>query len=116
MGREEVKKMKKMFSAGLVVVFACSFLLVGRGRADAMDNASAAILAGTMAIIGGAAISAIISDTHHPYRVYEERRPVVYHRVPAAMGYEYHRYKSYDRPYQRAFRHAGERFVYERGR
>jgi hypothetical protein len=102
--REEVKKMRKMLSMGLVLVMACSFVLLGQRRADAMDNSSAAILAGTMAIIGGAMIGAIANDAY-----------AADHEVRTKIIYDRSRYKSCDRPY-RAWYKERERSVYERGR
>ncbi len=107
--------MKKMFSIGLVLVMACSFVLAGQNKAEAMDNASAAILAGTMAIIGGAVISAIASDAYAADRAYAGWRPAAYHNVRTVIVYEHPGYKDRNRLYRRSWGAERERFSYERG-
>ena len=107
--------MRKMLSIGLMVVMACSLVLVGQRKADAMDTASAVIVAGTMAFIGGAVVGAIANDAYAAERVYGERRPVVRHEVHTRVLYSRPDYRICDRPHRLPWHDAGGRVVYERG-
>lgn len=101
--------MKKLLAVGLVVVLACSFVLIGKGNAEAMNNEAAAMLAGAIAIFGGAAIHAATADAYYPEPVYVESYPVTYHRERTIIVNEYPRYRSVHRPYRDAYERGHER-------
>jgi hypothetical protein len=63
-GKEtEMKKMAGVFS---VMVILCSFLLLGSRRAEAMNNESAALLAGAVVLFGSPVIQAMTGGFYYP--------------------------------------------------
>ncbi len=95
--------MRKVLAVGLVLVLACSFVLIGKGSADAMNNEAAAMLAGAIAIVGGAAIHAATVNAYYPEPVYVETYPTSYYRERTVIVHEYPRYRNFHRPYRGAY-------------
>ncbi|MEJ2697237.1 MAG: hypothetical protein P8013_11375 [Candidatus Sulfobium sp.] len=73
-----MKRLMYLLLAGVMVV---GFTAAQTERAEAMDSGSAALLAGTVAVIGGAVVYAAALDADHHRPVYVESRPsVTYYR------------------------------------
>jgi hypothetical protein len=85
--------MKRLMYLFLVGVLVAGFTAGGTARAEAMDSGSAALLAGTVAVIGGAVLYAAALDADHHRPVYVKSYPsVTYYREvyrPARPGVVY---------------------------
>jgi hypothetical protein len=107
--------MKKMVMAILVVVLAGGFLVVGDKRAEAMNNESAALLAGAIAVLGPPLLYGM-SGAYRPGPAYAASYPV---RTEVVYEYRSHarneRYCEKRRAYDRGL-HDGVRQGYLRGR
>lgn len=71
--------MKRLIYLFLVGVLIAGFTAAGTTKAEAMDSQSAALLAGTAALIGGAVIYASALDAGHQRPVYVQSYPSVTH-------------------------------------
>lgn len=71
-----MKRLMYLFLAGVLVA---GFTMGGVTRAEAMDSGSAALLAGTVAVIGGAVLYAAALDADHHRPVYASSYPVTYY-------------------------------------
>ncbi|MDA8077599.1 MAG: hypothetical protein M0Z79_01550 [Nitrospiraceae bacterium] len=71
--------MKRALYILMIGVLAAGIMAAGGSRAEAMNNESAALLAGGIALFGGAVLNAVT----HPAPVYAETYPTVYY------GYSY---------------------------
>ncbi len=102
--------MKKLITVSMVVVLALGLLLIGNTRADAMNNESAALLAGAIAVFGGAALHAAVYP-EPAYPVYYAPSYPVTRVVYGYPGYRgcYAGYRGYWGPrwgaYGRGWRH-----------
>ncbi len=118
--------MKGVKVIGVVLTIALVFLLVPTKQAKAMNNESAALLAGAIALFGRPVLNAIAQDIFYgPERVYYTPRPtrVVYKKVyiykqqpcyrPCPPSYAYER--GWCDEMRRILRER-ERYEYERGR
>lgn len=113
--------MKKIVSIILTLVLACSFMFLGAPRAEAMNNESAAMLAGAIAIFGKPVLQTIVREitpppaqaytTTYSYQAYPARSEVVY-VAPEHPDC----YKPHNRAYMRGWRDERRRLEYERGR
>ena len=73
--------MKRLMYVLLVGVLIAGFTTAATTKAEAMDSGSAALLAGTAALIGGAVIYAAALDAGHQRTVYVQSYPsVAYYR------------------------------------
>ncbi|MGE5301448.1 MAG: hypothetical protein ACM3MB_10910 [Acidobacteriota bacterium] len=112
--------MKKMFLIGLVFVLTFGFLLAATPRADAMNNESAAMLAGAIVLFGGPILHAMASDTYRPAPVYVETPAVSYHTTRTEIIYDRPVYRNCRKPfrgaYERGWRDERARYYYGRGR
>jgi hypothetical protein len=57
--------MKKILTISVCLIIVCSFLLIGNTRADAMNNESAAMLAGAIALFGRPILNSIANDVFY---------------------------------------------------
>jgi hypothetical protein len=100
--------MKRLMYLFLVGVLVAGFTAAGTNKAEAMNNGSAALLAGTVALIGGAVVYAAALDANYHRPVYVgSRAPVTYYREvyrPARTeiiylepGHSYYRPRHVDR-------------------
>jgi hypothetical protein len=71
--------MKRFMYLFLVGVLVAGFTLAGTNKAEAMNSGSAALLAGTVALIGGAVVYAAALDANYQRPVYVESYPPVAH-------------------------------------
>lgn len=69
--------MKKLSYLLLIGVIVAGLTVTGTGKAEAMDNGSAALVAGTVALIGGAVMYAAMVDADHHRPVYVGSYPAV---------------------------------------
>lgn len=63
--------MKKIITISMVLILACSFSLTGNLKAEAMNNESAAMLAGAIAIFGKPVLNAIGREIFYPAPYYD---------------------------------------------
>ncbi len=63
--------MKKIITISMVFILACSFLFIGNTKAEAMNNESAAMLAGAIAIFGKPVLNAIGREIFYPAPYYD---------------------------------------------
>lgn len=104
--------MKKLVTVTLVLLLAVGFLVVGNNRAEAMNNESAAVLAGTIAIFGLPVMHAIAQEIMYPGPGYASAYPA--HYRPAYPSRYIERTKViYVEPRYQIHRHRG--WAYERG-
>jgi hypothetical protein len=106
--------MKKMLMVILVVALAGGFLIIGDTRAEAMNNESAALLAGAIAVFGPPLLYGM-SGAYRPGPAYAASYPV---RTEVVYEYRSHapheRHCMKQRGYERG-RHDGVRHGYLRG-
>lgn len=112
--------MKRFMYLLLIGALFAGFTAAGTGRAEAMDNRSAALLAGTVAIVGGAVMYAAALDSGHQRTVYVRSypRPTHYREVYRPVRTEVI-YVEPGRPdcFRGHYRsNYGERHHYDRGR
>jgi hypothetical protein len=109
---------KKMILTGLVLVLTCGFLLTDTHRAQAMNNESAAMLAGAIVLFGGPILHAMTSDAYRPAPAYVESPPVSYYTTRTEIIYERPVYRAYRKPFRGAYGRGwrDERAGYYRGR
>jgi hypothetical protein len=104
-GKEtEMKKMAGVFS---IIMMLCSFLLLDSSRAEAMNNDSAALLAGAVVLFGSPAIQAMTGGVYYPAYYPSETRIVV-------IGDAHRRYVRGDRAYWRGRYDGQHRHDYRR--
>ena len=96
--------MKKVSLVILIVVLAGGFLVMGNTRAEAMNNESAALLAGAIAVFGPPVLYAMSRGGYRSGPAYATSYP-----VRTRVVYEHRSYA----PHQR---HCGKERAYERGR
>ncbi len=114
--------MKKTKIIALFLIIICCFLLINSKNVHAMNNESAAMLAGAIAIFGKPVLNAITTEIFYPpvYRAYPATTGVVY--TPAtSYSYDpcYRPRSSYERGYceeQLRIEREQKRFEYRRGR
>jgi hypothetical protein len=115
------RTMKKIISIALVFMLTISFLVVGKTRADAMNNESAALLTAGIVLLGIPVMQAIARETTYPERVYAPAYPVQYRHAypppryiertkiiyvqPKYKGHHRHRGRAYERGYRHEMRH-----------
>jgi hypothetical protein len=95
--------MKKMLLVILVVALAGGFLVIGDTRAEAMNNESAVLLAGAIAVFGPPLLYGM-SGAYRPAPAYAASYP-----VRTEVVYEYSSYAPHER-------HCWKQRAYERGR
>ncbi len=113
--------MKRILTIIPVFILACSFMLAGNTRAEAMNNESAAMLAGAIAIFGKPVLQTIVREVtpqpayaynnSYSYAAYPARSEVVYVAPEPARCY-----KPRGRAYERGWRDERRRMEYQRGR
>jgi hypothetical protein len=86
--------MKKMAGAFAIITMLCSFLLLGSNRAEAMNNESAALLAGAVVLFGPPVLQAMTGGFYYPAYYPSGTRVVV-------TGDGHRRYERQDRAYWR---------------
>ena len=79
--------MKKFTTIMLITMLAISFLVIGNTKAEAMNNESAAMLAGAIAIFGRPILNAIAQDMMYPGQVYAPAYPAQYRYAYPATRY-----------------------------
>ncbi len=120
--------MKKLVSLTVIFMLAISFLIIGNTKAEAMNNESAAMLAGAIALFGKPVLNAIAQDVMYPGQAYAPAYPAQYRYAYPATRYierteiiyvqpEHkrfcrHRWGAYKRGYRDEWRH----HEYRRGR
>jgi hypothetical protein len=105
-GKEmEMKKMAGVFS---ITVMLCSFLLLGSGRADAMNNESTALLASAVVLFGPPVVQAMTGGYYPAY--YPSGTRIV------VIGDGHRRYVGHDRDYWRGRYDEQRRHDYRRSR
>jgi ribulose kinase len=92
---------RRMFLTALVMVLAGGFLLTGTSRADAMNNESAAMLAGAIVLFGGPIIHAIATDVYRPAPVYVDSYPRAHYTTRTDIIYDRPVYKKSYRNFRR---------------
>jgi hypothetical protein len=107
--------MKKILTISVCLIIVCSFLLIGNTRADAMNNESAAMLAGAIALFGRPILNSIANDVfYYSYSTFTyPARTRVKHFYPGHR--RYYGKKSF-RPYRRGWRDERYEMEYRRGR
>lgn len=115
-------KMKKVMLSVVIVVFAAGFFVSG-GEAEAMNNESAAMLAGAIAIFGRPVLQAVAGEIFPPAPapavIYTELPP-----YPAPAKVKRHNHRKYYRycdgrdesAYERGWCEEWEKLEYRRGR
>lgn len=110
--------MKKLLSISIVFILACSLLLIGGTRADAMNNESAALLAGAIALFGPPVLNAMTAGAFYTTPVHYSSYPRAYYPVRTEVIYAYPGYRkcySHSSAYERGWREEwGHK--YQRGR
>ena len=86
--------MKKIAAVFVITSLLCSFLLLGSGKAEAMNNESAALLAGAIVLFGPPILQAMTGGFYYP-AYYPAGTQVV------LSGHGYGRYERHDRAYRR---------------
>ncbi|MEW5743915.1 MAG: hypothetical protein AB1805_00555 [Nitrospirota bacterium] len=112
--------MKTIVSFILVAVLACGFLFMGSAEAEAMNNESAAMLAGAIAIFGKPMLQAVVREISPAqpayaasYPSYTETREIIY--VTDDRPHHKH-YRHRNKAYERGWRDEWRERAYERGR
>ena len=111
--------MKKAILAVLVLILTGGFLLAGTEKAEAMNNESAAMLAGAIVLFGGPILHAIAEDSYRPAPVYVDAYPSPYYTTRTEIIYERPAYRKCDRRYrgyERERRYERRAYSHERGR
>ena len=113
--------MRKTMAMGLVLIIALGFILIGHSDVQAMNNESAAMLAGAIAIFGKPILNAIGAEIFYPtYTLYPLRTKVVYRTAPAYKFAPCYRPRSaYERGWcreRRRIQREQDRLEYQRGR
>ncbi|MBI4699008.1 MAG: hypothetical protein HY758_08935 [Nitrospirae bacterium] len=114
--------MKSFISITIILMLTASCLIIGNSRAEAMNNESAAMLAGAIAIFGKPMLNAMANEIMYPgqeyapsrhtqYRTaypattrYVERTEVIYVR-PEHERFCRHKWHAYKRGYRDGWRH-----------
>ncbi len=112
--------MKKALLTILVVILAGGFLLAGTPKAEAMNNESAAMLAGAIVLFGGPILHAITTDAYRPAPVYVDAYQAPYYTTRTEIIYERPAYRKCDRPYrgyerERRYERPVYYYYYDRG-
>lgn len=112
--------MKKIIVIGLVLITALSFVLVVNSDVQAMNNESAAMLAGAIAIFGKPVLNAVATEIFYPQTYSTYPVTTVYTPAPT-YNYDscYRPRSAYERGYcdeQLRIERAQERLQYRRGR
>jgi len=63
--------MKKLITISMLLMLACSFLFIENTKAEAMNNESAAMLAGAIALFGRPVLNAISREVFYPAPYYD---------------------------------------------
>lgn len=119
--------MKRVLSISVLLIIAISFLFIGSTDTYAMNNESAAMLAGAIAIFGKPVINAMAGEIFYPtyynsypaynsyYNSYPVQTRVIYQTAPIYDYDSYYRpYNNYERRYDRGYS-KGYRRGYRKG-
>ena len=107
---------------GLMLIIVLCFSAIGTPKAEAMNNESAAMLAGAIAILGGPILRSITEHMDRP-GVYEEpvRTRIIYRAVPMYRRHDpcYRPRTAYERGWcteMKRIQREREEYEYQRGR
>ena len=125
--------MKKLITISMLLMLACSFLFIENTKAEAMNNESAAMLAGAIALFGRPVLNAISREVFYPapyydssyygdsyysnyypgYSTYYPARTRIIYTSPGYSRHYRHGRDSYERGWDRDYDHE---YGYSRGR
>ncbi|MCL5024335.1 MAG: hypothetical protein M1497_13415 [Nitrospirae bacterium] len=112
--------MRKIVITGLALALVCGFLFVGTPGAEAMNNESAAMLAGAIAVFGPPVLSAMTGNGFYREPVYSGAYYAPAYPVRTEVIYVSPGYRRHCGPaghaYERGWRGEWRRHDYERGR